>query len=52
MLANSYFHISIDDDEALRAKVAEAMNVYDEYVKNQPEDNEGDKKEPEAEPKA
>ena len=23
------------DDDALRAKVEEAMNVYDEYVKNQ-----------------
>ncbi|CAN8097685.1 unnamed protein product [Discula destructiva] len=43
----------IDDDAALRAKVDEAMNVYDEYVKtNQPEEAEGEKKEPEAEPKA
>lgn len=43
---------SIDDDAALRAKVDEAMNVYDEYVKNQPEDGEGEKKEAEAESKA
>jgi polyadenylate-binding protein len=26
--------ISLDDDSALRAKVDEALNVYDEYVKN------------------
>lgn len=26
--------VSVDDDNALRAKVDEAMNVYDEYVKN------------------
>lgn len=26
---------STSDDDALRAKVDEAMNVYDEYVKNQ-----------------
>ncbi|KAL2283628.1 hypothetical protein FJTKL_09700 [Diaporthe vaccinii] len=39
----------IDDDNALRAKVDEAMNVYDEYVKNQGEDGE---KEEKAEPKA
>jgi len=25
---------SIEDDTALRAKVDEALNVYDEYVKN------------------
>lgn len=25
---------SVDDDNALRAKVDEAMTVYDEYVKN------------------
>ncbi|KAJ4416822.1 Protein phosphatase PP2A regulatory subunit B [Gnomoniopsis sp. IMI 355080] len=43
----------IDDDAALRAKVDEAMNVYDEYVKNQPEEGgEGEKKEAEAEAKA
>ncbi|KKY39312.1 putative polyadenylate-binding protein [Diaporthe ampelina] len=39
----------IDDDNALRAKVDEAMNVYDEYVKNQGDDGE---KEEKAEPKA
>jgi polyadenylate-binding protein len=27
-------HFRIDDDAALRAKVDEAMTVYDEYVKN------------------
>lgn len=26
---------STTDDDALRAKVEEAMNVYDEYMKNQ-----------------
>lgn len=26
--------VSVDDDNALRAKVDEAMTVYDEYVKN------------------
>jgi polyadenylate-binding protein len=26
--------ISIDDDAALRAKVEEALNVYDEYMKS------------------
>ena len=26
---------STTDDDALRAKVDEAMNVYDEYIKNQ-----------------
>lgn len=39
----------IDDEAALRAKVDEAMNVYDEYVKNQGDDGE---KEDKAEPKA
>jgi polyadenylate-binding protein len=28
---------SIEDDSALRAKVDEALNVYDEYVKNKGE---------------
>ena len=27
---------STNDDDALRLKVEEAMNVYDEYVKNNP----------------
>lgn len=30
----NYMTISIDDDAALRAKVEEALNVYDEYMKN------------------
>ncbi|KAK2599680.1 hypothetical protein N8I77_011414 [Diaporthe amygdali] len=34
----------IDDDSALRAKVDEAMNVYDEYVKNQGDDGEKEEK--------
>ncbi|KAJ0109919.1 hypothetical protein J7T55_014720 [Diaporthe amygdali] len=34
----------IDDDTALRAKVDEAMNVYDEYVKNQGDDGEKEEK--------
>jgi polyadenylate-binding protein len=29
--------LSIEDDSALRAKVDEALNVYDEYVKNKGE---------------
>lgn len=29
-------HCRTTDDDALRAKVDEAMNVYDEYIKNQP----------------
>ena len=32
---------SIEDESALRAKVDEALNVYDEYVKN----NKGDEAE-------
>lgn len=35
---------SIDDDNALRAKVDEAMTVYDEYVKTQGSEVEGEKK--------
>ncbi|ROV87946.1 hypothetical protein VSDG_09448 [Cytospora chrysosperma] len=35
----------IDDDNALRAKVDEAMTVYDEYVKTQGNEVEGEKKE-------
>lgn len=31
-------HYSTNDEDALRVKVDEAMNVYDEYVKNQGED--------------
>jgi polyadenylate-binding protein len=34
----------IDDESALRAKVDEALHVYDEYMKNKPD-------EPEAKPK-
>ena len=43
---------SIDDDNALRAKVDEAMTVYDEYVKTQGTEAEGEKKEEKAEAKA
>lgn len=52
------FHIlilySVDDDAQLRAKVDEAMAVYDEYVKtNQgPADGEGAAKEEKTEEKA
>lgn len=38
---------STADDAALRAKVDEAMSVYDEYVKNKDDDE----KAPEADPK-
>lgn len=30
----------LDDEEALRAKVDEALNVYDEYMKNKGTDGE------------
>ena len=41
--------ISIDDDDALRIKVQEALNVYDEYMKAQSNGaKEDDKKEGEA----
>ena len=44
---------SIEDDNALRAKVDEAMAVYDEYVKAQTTtDGEAIKKEDKAEEKA
>jgi polyadenylate-binding protein len=33
---------SIEDDTALRAKVDEALNVYDEYVKNKGGEGEGE----------
>lgn len=40
---------SIDDDEALRIKVQEALNVYDEYMKQQSNGaKDEDKKEAEA----
>ena len=45
---------SIEDDSALRAKVDEALTVYDEYVKNNKGDGEaesGDAKEEKAEEK-
>ena len=32
----------IEDDTALRAKVDEALNVYDEYVKNKGGEGEGE----------
>lgn len=42
------FH-SIDDDDALRVKVQEALNVYDEYMKQQSNGaKEEDKKDAEA----
>ena len=34
---------SIEDDAALKAKVDEALAVYDEYVKNQGGEGEADK---------
>jgi polyadenylate-binding protein len=40
---------STSDDSALRAKVDEAMSVYDEYVKNK--DGEGEKEAPKEETK-
>lgn len=56
-MSNSY-HVSIgivsninstSDEGALRAKVDEAMNVYDEYVKNK--EGEGEKDAPKEESK-
>lgn len=41
--------IRIDNDDKLREKVDEALNVYDEYVKNAGEQSSGDQ---EAEGKA
>jgi len=41
-----------EDDDALRAKVNEAMLVYEEYMKTQKEPEAGDKKEEKAEEKA
>lgn len=40
---------STSDEAALRAKVDEAMNVYDEYVKNK--EGEGEKEAPKEEAK-
>jgi polyadenylate-binding protein len=40
---------STSDESALRAKVEEAMSVYDEYVKNK--EGEGDKEAPKEEVK-
>lgn len=34
--------ISIEDESALRAKVDEALTVYDEYVKNNKGEGEGE----------
>lgn len=40
---------SVDDDDALRSKVQEALNVYDEYMKSQQNGaKEDEKKEAEA----
>jgi polyadenylate-binding protein len=36
--------ISIDDESALRAKVDEALHVYDEYMKNKGSDEPADAK--------
>ena len=33
-VSTDMFCYSVDDDEKLREKVTEAMNVYDEYVKS------------------
>jgi polyadenylate-binding protein len=41
--------ISTSDEAALRAKVDEAMSVYDEYVKNK--EGEPEKEAPKEEPK-
>ena len=41
-----------EDDEALRAKVTEAMVVYEEYMETQKEIESGEKKEEKAEEKA
>lgn len=42
----------LDDDEALRAKVDEAMSVYDEYMKNKgPEGEAPAEAKPNEEPK-
>lgn len=43
---------SFEDDDALRAKVNEAMVVYEEYMKTQKEPEAGEKKEEKAEEKA
>jgi polyadenylate-binding protein len=40
---------STADESALRAKVEEAMNVYDEYVKNKDGEGEKEKEEPKEE---
>lgn len=41
----------LDDDEALRGKVDEALSVYDEYMKNKDEGETGESKPKEAAPK-
>lgn len=38
----------LDDDEALRSKVDEALSVYDEYMKNKDEGEAGESKPKEA----
>ena len=48
------FHVTnilpfrLDDDEALRGKVDEALSVYDEYMKNKDEGEAGESKPKEA----
>ena len=41
----------LDDEEALRGKVDEALSVYDEYMKNKDEGEAGEPKPKEAAPK-
>ena len=43
---------SIEDESALRAKVDEALTVYDEYVKTKGGDEEGESKDEKSEEKA
>lgn len=35
--------LRVDDDAALRLKVDEALSVYDDYMKNRPEQSNGTK---------
>lgn len=45
-ITNLSFSFRLDDEEALRGKVDEALNVYDEYMKNK--GTEGEATEPKA----
>lgn len=42
MTRTDSFFLSIEDENALRAKVDEALTVYDEYVKNRGEGEAGE----------